>query len=260
MADPSRVDFGKTAEDYGRHRQGFPDRFFEELIRRGVAPLGARALDLGTGTGTVARGLARRHVHVCGLDPAAPLLEQARALDAEVGVRVDYRVGAAEALPLEAATFDLVTAGQCWHWFDGPQVYAEVRRVLRPGGTLVIAHFDWLPLPGTVPALSEALILKHNSGWRFAGGDGFHTRWARDAWVAGGRDLETFSFDVEATYSHADWRGRIRASAGVGASLSPTAISAFDAEHELALRTHFPDEPLRIPHRAFALIVRMHGP
>jgi ubiquinone/menaquinone biosynthesis C-methylase UbiE len=55
-----RADFGKTAIDYGRHRAGFPDEFFDRLAKSGIIRTGMRALDLGTGTGTVARGLALR--------------------------------------------------------------------------------------------------------------------------------------------------------------------------------------------------------
>ena len=54
------ADFGKTADDYARHRAGYPDWLFERLMRRGLARPGMRALDLATGTGYLARGLAQR--------------------------------------------------------------------------------------------------------------------------------------------------------------------------------------------------------
>ena len=55
-----KVEFGRTARDYGRYRAGFPDLLFEELAARGVGLAGQRVLDLGTGTGSLARGFARR--------------------------------------------------------------------------------------------------------------------------------------------------------------------------------------------------------
>ena len=64
------VDFGKTASDYARHRAGFPDSFFTKLEQHGVSIQGARVVDLGTGTGTVARELAVRGAsRVVGIDP-----------------------------------------------------------------------------------------------------------------------------------------------------------------------------------------------
>ena len=58
---------------------------------------------------------------------------------------------------------------------------------------------------------------------------------ARDMAVAGFKNIETFSFDLDSIYTHEAWRGRIRASAGVGASLAPEAVAAFDDE--------FPSQP-----------------
>jgi SAM-dependent methyltransferase len=256
-----RVGFGRAAADYGRFRAGFPRRFFEELERRGIAGAGARALDLGTGTGTIARGLAAIGLDVTGVDPSAELMAEAEALDREAGVRVTYRLGRAESIPYSRAGFELVTAGQCWHWFDRPAAAREARRVLKPGGRLVIAHFDWLPLPGNVVEATEALILLFNPGWAgMAGGSGVYPQWLADLRLGGFVDVETFSFDVDQPYSHAAWRGRIRASAGVKASLPAAKVQAFDAELAACLASRFPQEPLLVPHRVWAAIgVRASG-
>jgi len=250
------IDFGKTAQDYGTHRAGFPDRFFERLFAGGIVRRGDRALDLGTGTGTIARGLSLRGCEVTGLDPSAPLLDQARRLDAAAGVETEYVQAKAEATGLPDASFDVVTAGQCWHWFDRATAAREMRRVLRSGGRLVIAHFDWIPLPGNVVDATEKLIERHNPAWKLAGGTGLHPRWLADAATAGFEDIETFSFDVPQAYSHEAWRGRIRASAGVAASLSPEAVVAFDRAHAAMLAERFPDDPLLVPHRVWVMTAR----
>ena len=75
-----------------------------------------------------------------------------------------------------------------------------------------------------------------------------------DLSVAGFTGLETFSFDLDVPYSHAGWRGRIRASAGVAASLAPDAVERFDAEHEALLRARFPADPLPVPHRVHVTV------
>ncbi|MBV8062320.1 MAG: methyltransferase domain-containing protein [Nevskia sp.] len=250
----AEVDFGRTAADYSRHRSGFPPSLFERLRERGIGIPGQRVLDLGTGTGSLARGFARSSAVVTGLDISPLLLEQARALDRAEDLHIEYRVARAEASGFADGQFDLVSAGQCWHWFERPRAAAEVRRVLRPGGQVLIAHFDWLPLPGNVVTATEALILKHNPAWHLAGGSGIHPRWFADLAEAGFEDLESFSYDEPVGYTREAWRGRIRASAGVAASLPPERVALFDQEHREMLERSFPQDPLRIPHRVFALI------
>jgi len=88
----TNVNFGLTASDYATHRAGFPDSFFERLAARGTLRGGLRVVDLGTGTGTVARGFALRGCRVTALDRAEPMMREAARLDAGAGVRVDYRV------------------------------------------------------------------------------------------------------------------------------------------------------------------------
>ncbi|MEO0567862.1 MAG: class I SAM-dependent methyltransferase [Pseudomonadota bacterium] len=247
----NQVDFGRTAEDYAAYRAGFPPAFFELLVSRQFAREGETALDLGCGTGTLARGLARLGLSVTGLDPAESLLEQARAFDMQAGLSLDYRVGQAENTGLPDAHFDLVTAGQCWHWFDRTRAVNEIMRLLASGGRIIIAHFDWLPLQGNVVAATEELILSFNPEWAGAGGNGIYPDWLSDLGEAGFSKLETHSFDVSQPYNHAGWRGRIRASAGVAASLSEEETSRFDAELAALLKRDFANETLEIPHRVW---------
>ncbi len=248
------VDFGKTADDYARHRAGFPESFFERLAEHGIGLKGQKVIDLGTGTGTLARGFARRGCKVIGIDPAEPLLEQARQLDQQVGVIGDYRVGRAEDTGLESASAEVVTAGQCWHWFDGPKAAQEVWRMLRPGGRVVIAHFDWIPLKGNLVEATEQLIQAHNPAWKYGGGSGVYPQWLRDLGNNGFQNLETFSYDVFVPYTPEAWRGRIRASAGVAASLPPEQVATFDRDLAALLQTRFPDPVLQVHHRVWAVL------
>jgi len=250
------VNFGRTAADYGRYRAGFPDSLFARLAAEGLIAPGLRVLDLGTGTGSLGRGFARRGCSVVGLDLSAELIAAARRLDAAADLASLYLIGSADRVALASKAFDVVAAGQCWHWFDRPAAAREARRLLKPGGRLVIAHFDWIPLPGNLVAATENLIRAHNPGWAFAGGTGLYPAWLADAAAAGFEGIETFSYDEAVGYSHEAWRGRIRASAGVGASLAPAAVARFDRDLAALLAERFPDDPQAVPHRVFCLAAR----
>ena len=84
---------------------------------------------------------------------------------------------------------------------------------------IICAGTRVLDLAGNVVAATEALIMQHNHSWSLGGGSGFYLQWLRHLKDAAFVDLETFSFDMDVTYKHDAWRGRIRASAGVAASL-----------------------------------------
>ena len=248
------VDFGLTAIDYAQHRAGFPTSLFERLVEFGIGRTNQKLVDLGTGAGSLARGFALRGCQVIGIDPAEDMLAQARQLDQDAGVNIDYKVATAEDSGLPANRADVVTAGQCWHWFDRPAATREVTRILHPGGRLLIAHFDWIPIAGNVVAATEALIEKHNPNWAMGGGTGLYPQWLRGLSEAGYQNIQTFSYDEHVSYTPEAWRGRIRASAGVGATLAPDQVAVFDNELDALLREKFPAKILQVPHRVFALI------
>jgi len=250
------VDFGKTAEDYLRHRAGFPEELFVRLRPFGIGLAGQEILDLGTGTGSLAQGFASQDARVTALDVSSQMLAAADRAAQWAGLRIIFREAPAEETGLPPESFDVVAAGQCWHWFDRAKAASEARRLLRRGGLLLIAHFDWLPFPDNVVAQTEALIEAFNPDWSMGGGSGFYPQWAGDALTAGFAGLETFTCDLDVAYSHEAWRGRIRASAGVGGSMGAGQVEAFDRELAERLAEQFPQDPLLVPHRLFALVAR----
>jgi 2-polyprenyl-3-methyl-5-hydroxy-6-metoxy-1,4-benzoquinol methylase len=253
-------DFARTAADYARHRVGFPPELLDRLSARGIARKGARVVDLGTGTGSLARLFARHGCEVTGVDIAGPLLEQARRLDREASVQIAYVERPAEATGLPDGGFDVVTAGQCWHWFDRPTAAREVARLLTDGGSVVIAHLDWLAIPGNVVKATQEIILRYtppgaaaHGSWRYARGTGVYPQWLTDLQSAGFTGIETFSFDVVVSYSHEAWVGRVRASAPIAGTLDADVVRVCSQELTAMLDERFAEDPLAVPHRVWAV-------
>lgn len=110
-----------------------------ELVRRLGELEGARVLDVGCGTGRLARRIADfvgPSGRVVGLDPLPERIAIARAHAHDI----QFEVGRAEDLgAFESESFDAVTMSSVFHWItDKPKALAEVRRVLRTGGRLGI--------------------------------------------------------------------------------------------------------------------------
>lgn len=253
------ADFGKTANDYLTHRAGFPETLFKRVFESWQ--LGApeqSILDMGTGTGTLGRGFAKQGCSVIGIDPSNEMLEAARIIDASFGLETDYALASAEKTDLPDHSFDVVSAGQCWHWFDAALAGREIKRLLKPKGYLLIAYYDWLPLEGNVVRRSEEIVERFNPAWKAGNLTGIHPGIFRDLGEAGFGNIESFTYDEAASYTHESWRGRIRASAGVAASMPAEMVEKLDAEHAQMLRTEFPEEQMpdgimQVPHRVFAV-------
>lgn len=245
------IDFGRAAIDYDRFRPGFPDEFFDRLEHQGWIAPGMRVLDLGTGTGSLALGFAAKGLHATGLDIAVNLLEVGRRTANVRGLHAEFIEGRAEDTGLPAASFDLVSAGQCWWWFDSDSATKEAVRVLTPGGRLLICDFSYLSLPGNVCSRTEDLVLEHNPGWPKAGWRGVHPEQVRALDNAGFVHVESFSYTVSVPFTHEAWRGRIRTCNGVGSALEPDQVERFDRDLAALLASEFPGE-LSVPHRVFA--------
>jgi SAM-dependent methyltransferase len=254
----SDVDFGRRSGDYSALRPGFPRSFYDRLERL-VGLDGIDALDVGTGPGIVALELAKRGAQVTGLDISENQIAAARssADRAGLGDRCRFEVGRAEDTGLDSAAFDLATAGQCWVWFDEQAAMAELLRVLRPGGLLVVAHYCYLPRHSELAGATEQLILEHNPSWTMAGHDGLFPGHI-DMLIHGGFELiEQFCYDHDQSFSHESWRGRVRTCNGVGSGiLSEDEVLAFDAALAKLLVERFSGEPLRVRHRVWATVVR----
>jgi SAM-dependent methyltransferase len=248
------IDFGAAATDYAIHRPGFPPETFEALAAHGLGHAGQRVLDLGTGTGSLARGFAARGCHAIGLDPSPGMLAAASGLPRPDAGTLGFVRAWAEAAPIRDRVCDVVCAGQCWHWFDRARVAAEVVRMLAPGGRAVIAYFTYLGGAGTPGTVTDDLVLAYHPGWGYAHHSGRWDDFFGDLTPAGLVIERVIDVLVEVPFSHAAWRGRFRACNGV-LVLPPERVQAFDAELAVLLARRWPD-PFVVEHRIWAAIAR----
>lgn len=146
VPDAAARGFGQGAEAYEAARPLYPPDAVAEICRVcGLGP-GRRVLDLAAGTGKLTRLLVPTGAEVVAVEPVAAMREVLAGLLPGVE-SVD---GTAEAIPLPARSVDAVTVAQAFHWFDPPAALAEIARVLRPGGSLVLVwntrdrSVDWV--------------------------------------------------------------------------------------------------------------------
>jgi len=132
---------GPVARWYEKTTRKDMDEFRRTAERlMAVVPPGGDVLEVAPGPGFLAIALARGgRAKVRGLDISRTFVELARKNAVEAGVQVDFRQGNASAMPFAADSFDLVVCRAAFKNFSEPEkAIAEMRRVLRPGGTAVI--------------------------------------------------------------------------------------------------------------------------
>ena len=249
-----RIDWSATSRDYADWRPNYPDEFYRRLQTLGVGLPQQPILDLATGVGFLAVRFAEQGALVVGVDIAPGQIDMARERAAQAGVAVDFRVAPAEDTGLPESAFDVVSASQCWLYFDCRRAIAEVRRVLRPEGVLLVCHYCWLPREDPLAQASEKLVLKFNPQWTAAGWSGEipeMPEWSQDEFDKVGG----FVFDCDVPFTRDSWRGRFRACRGVGASLPPEEVKRFDAAHAELLAATAPEQ-FSIRHRIDAFLLR----
>lgn len=141
--------FSAVAAQYASARPAYPAALFDWIAS--VAPARESCWEAGCGSGQATRDLALRFARVHAGDPSAAQIAQAPSL-----TNVDFVVEPGEQCALPDASADVACVAQALHWFDRDAYFAEVTRVLKPGGVLVAWGYQDIVVP---PALDAANAL-----------------------------------------------------------------------------------------------------
>lgn len=140
IKDAVQRQFGAAARDYAVAAVHIAGADLDCMLAEAGLRGGEQVLDVGSGAGHSTLHFARAGADVIGLDLTPEMVETGRRLAAEQGLaNARFERGDAEALPFPDDAFDLVTCRLCAHHFaDVPAALREMRRVLRPGGRLLL--------------------------------------------------------------------------------------------------------------------------
>lgn len=233
-------DWGRTSEEYARFRDIYPEIFYKKIVDRGLCVKGQNILDLGTGTGVLPRNLYKYGARWTGIDISKEQIEQAEKLTKQNKMNIEYYVTATEDISFPKEIFDVVTACQCFWYFDHAKIMPILSDIMKKDGKLLILYMAWLPFEDKIAGASEDLVLKYSPNWSGA-------REVRKPIGIPKVVYEYFEmvdheeYDVMVPFTRESWHGRMKACRGVGASLNAEELANWEQEHRELLQKMAPD-------------------
>ena len=247
-------DWGRTSKEYARFRDIYPEEFYRKIVDRKMCISGQRILDLGTGTGVLPRNLYSYGADWTGTDISPEQIEQAKLLADSGGMKIDFQAVSTEDISFPDETFDVITACQCFWYFDHEKVMPKLSRLLKQDGKLLILYMAWLPFEDPIAGRSEELVVKYSPGWTGAG-ETRHPIWIPDVAYDYFVMEEHEEYDLMVPFTRETWHGRMRACRGIGASLRADELAKWDEEHRNLLEAAAP-ERFDVLHYAALAVLR----
>lgn len=247
-------DWGRTSAEYAKYRDIYPKEFYQKIIDRDLCTKGQKVLDLGTGTGVLPRNMYQYGATWTGTDISPEQIEQAKRLSEAEGLNIDFIAIPTEDIDFPKESFDVITACQCFWYFDHERVMPKLAELLKQEGKLLILYMAWLPEEDDLAGKSEKIILKYSPSWSGAG-EHRHPIWIPDCAYEYFELEDHEEYDLKVPFTRESWHGRMKASRGVGASLNQQELAKWDAEHKKMLEKNAP-ESFEILHYAALSVLR----
>lgn len=149
----TKDNFSSLATGYQKFRPDYPQVLYDFLYQQCTAF--EQALDCGTGNGQVALALSQKFEQVMATDISAAQIEAAPKAK-----NIRYSVQRAETTNFPEQSFDLVTVGQAYHWFDFEAFGKEVNRILKPEGIIAIWSYHLLRISPEIDTLIDEFYEK----------------------------------------------------------------------------------------------------
>ena len=232
-------DWGKTSVDYAKYRDIYPQIFYDKIISRNLCLNGQNVLDIGTGTGVIPRNMYRYGAKWIGTDISENQIEQAKFLSKDMDIA--YYTSATETLNFPENSFDVITAYQCFWYFNHEQVMPILHRLLKTDGSILILYMAWLPCEDKIAGESEKLVLKYSPNWSGAG-ETKHSIYIPECYKEKFELVYHEEYQLSIPFTRESWNGRMKTCRGVGTSLTRSEIANWEQEHMTLLERIAPDE------------------
>ena len=247
-------DWGRTSKEYAKYRDIYPKEFYDRIVKRNLCVKGQKVLDLGTGTGVLPRNMYQYGAEWIATDISKEQIEQAKMLAKSQNMDIDFRAVATEDIAFDIESFDIITACQCFFYFDHKKIMPKLHDMLKKDGKLLILYMAWLPYEDEIANKSEQLVKKYNPDWT-GGGETKRPVNIPDAAYEYFELEDHEEYDLKIPFTKESWHGRMRACRGIGASLNEDELKRWDTEHRNML-DEIADESFDVLHYAAMAVLR----
>ena len=159
FTEQRRTSFDAAAQLYDDARPGYPEQMVDTVLAYAQLQAGARALEIGAGTGQATSQFAWRGIPVHAVEPGAAMADVIREKFDGSGLEVTVETADLETAALEPGSFDLAFASTSWHWLTPGVRWTIVADAIKPGGTLAafwnIPHWRRTTLVSALDAVYE---------------------------------------------------------------------------------------------------------
>jgi ubiquinone/menaquinone biosynthesis C-methylase UbiE len=213
--------FSGFAELYDSFRPKPPYEIVNLLVQLSASARPALVVDIASGTGLSTVIWCGRAAEIVGIEPNPDMREEAARRLASIahgGSAVRFVDGVSTATGLKDASADIVTVSQALHWMEPEPSFAEIARILRPGGIFAAYDCDWPPTFNREVEQAYGRCMDHAQQLERQLRTAPEVRkWSKDAHLSRVRDSRRFSYVKEAVFHHLESGGAERI---VGLALS----------------------------------------